>query len=212
MGVIYKATNNINGKVYIGQTNNFSRRKREHIAEALRNLPKDYSLFHKAIRKYGPDNFSWEIIEEIPNDILDEREKYWIAYYDSYIANKLGKGYNLTPGGDNAAHLEEWRQNNPDLAKQNALNGLQYAQESNRLNKDRLEKHLQKARAKSNQVVSKKVRCIELDIIFQSLSKAEEWSLSTHNPNGKKASHQHISKVCKGTRHTAGGYHWEYVD
>ena len=59
--------------------------------------------------------------------------------------------------------------------------------------------------------VSKKVKCIELNLIFDSLSAAEEWSKSSNNPNGKIAAHQHISKVCKGQRKTCGGYHWKYI-
>ena len=58
----------------------------------------------------------------------------------------------------------------------------------------------------------KKVRCIDLNLTFESLTDAENWSKSKLNPNGKTASHQHISKVCKGYRNTAGGYHWEYME
>lgn len=58
----------------------------------------------------------------------------------------------------------------------------------------------------------RKVRCVELDKIFNSISEAEQWSASSDNPNGKICYHQHISKVCNGKRHTTGGYHWEYVD
>ena len=60
------------------------------------------------------------------------------------------------------------------------------------------------------EAVSKKVMCIELHLIFESLSAAEEWSKSLDNPNGKTAAHQHISKVCRGLRKTCGGYHWKY--
>lgn len=52
----------------------------------------------KAIRKYGKDNFTIELIEEVKVDKLDEREVYWISFYDSY-----NKGYNCTLGGQNGA-------------------------------------------------------------------------------------------------------------
>lgn len=55
----------------------------------------EYPLY-KAIRKYGIENFNFDIIEECSADELNEREKYWISYYNSYGEN----GYNLTPGGD----------------------------------------------------------------------------------------------------------------
>lgn len=210
MGVIYKATNLVNGKIYIGQTIDFKRRKRKHLSDSKKNDFKDTSVFHKAIRKYGESNFSWEIIEEVPSEELKEREIYWIQFFDSYIEHN--KGYNMTLGGDNADGLVNWIKNNPDKARQNALNSLIKAQESNKLHPERHREHLKQARKKSNEAVSKKVLCVEQQIVFKSISDAEKWSLSLENPNGKKASHQHISKVCKGARHTAGGYHWRYVD
>lgn len=210
MGVIYKVTNLINGKVYIGQTIDFQRRKRKHLSDARKNDVKDTSIFHRAIRKYGEDSFSWEIIEEVSSEQLDDREKYWIQFFESYI--EYNKGYNMTLGGDNAEGLVKWIKENPDKARQNALNSLIKAQKINRENPEQTRERLKKARKRSNEVVSKKVLCVEQQITFNSISDAERWSMSSKNPNGKKASHQHISKVCKGARHTAGGYHWKYVN
>ena len=96
MGVIYKITNLINGKSYIGQTNNFQRRMREH-----QNTKDNYAI-HLAIQKYGKDAFSYEIIEHCNDDILDEREIYWINFYKTHITEE---GYNMTFGGDNADAL-----------------------------------------------------------------------------------------------------------
>ncbi len=71
---IYKITNKVNSKIYIGSTNNFSRRKREHFRsiEKLRGN----SILRNAINKYGKDNFIFEIIEET-SDLL-EREQHYI--------------------------------------------------------------------------------------------------------------------------------------
>ena len=52
----------------------------------------------KAIRKYGKENFTIELIEEVEVDKLDEREVYWISFYNSY-----NNGYNCTKGGQNGA-------------------------------------------------------------------------------------------------------------
>lgn len=102
MGYIYKITNNINGKVYIGQTiKTVEKRFRQHI----NNSNKPYFsqiILYKAMNKYGIENFSVEKIEEIDNSLLDEREKYWIAYYNSYL-----DGYNSTLGG-RATQLYNW--------------------------------------------------------------------------------------------------------
>ena len=95
MGYIYKIVNLINNKIYIGQTTrNIQIRMREHISKAYDT--KDNLYIHNAIRKYGENNFIIEIIEQIDNNLLDEREQYWISYYNSYNSEN---GYNLTHGG-----------------------------------------------------------------------------------------------------------------
>ena len=86
---IYKVTNKINGKVYIGQSVDIGKRWRQHMTA------KDDIYFHKAIQKYGVENFEWEVVEQCKKKDLDEREIYWIEYYDSF-----NKGYNCTKGGE----------------------------------------------------------------------------------------------------------------
>ena len=95
MGYIYKVTNMLNGKVYIGQTRRTIRiRWREHIHDAFdREKPCKFAL-HCAIRKYGKDAFTVEMIEECDNNVLDEREKYWIEQ-----CNSRKHGYNMERGG-----------------------------------------------------------------------------------------------------------------
>ena len=83
MGVIYKIVNNINNKVYIGQTVRKPADRwqaHKHRAELLEFKTHLYN----AMRKYGVENFSFEMIEECCNDILDDRERFWIQYYNSY--------------------------------------------------------------------------------------------------------------------------------
>lgn len=93
-GFIYKITNKINGKSYIGQTiQNVKERFYQHCAtkcsQAILNM-----VIHKAINKYGKSNFTIEVIEEIDSTNLNDRERYWIKYYNSY-----NNGYNSTKGG-----------------------------------------------------------------------------------------------------------------
>ena len=108
MGCIYKYTNKVNNHIYIGLTNNLKRRDSDHISASKNPKHKDYnSPFHRALRKYGRDNFSLSILEDnIPMDLLKEREIYWIEYYNAY---KDKQHYNSTPGGDlpseNTVHL-----------------------------------------------------------------------------------------------------------
>lgn len=95
MGYIYKITNTINNKIYIGQTRyTIQKRWTEHCS-VYNKL--DYPLY-KAIRKYGQDNFIIEEIEQISDELLNEREIYWIDFYHSYAP--LGYGYNVTLGGE----------------------------------------------------------------------------------------------------------------
>ena len=102
MGYIYKITNTLNDKVYIGQT---IKTVQKRFAQHKNNSNKEYFsqiVLYKAFNKYGIENFICEEIEEVPNDKLDEREKYWIEYYDSYF-----NGYNSTLGG-RATQLYNW--------------------------------------------------------------------------------------------------------
>lgn len=95
--IIYKATNKINGKIYIGQTiNSLEFRKQQHFREAKSNS-KVNTYFHNALNKYGLDNFLFEAIDNADNiDDLNRKEIYWISYYQS--TNK-SLGYNLDSGG-----------------------------------------------------------------------------------------------------------------
>lgn len=100
---IYKITNMINNKIYIGQTNEPKRRWQEHQRLGNTKEEEETKLLYQAIKKYGIDNFTFEIIEG-PINNYNEREIYWISYYNTYVANENSNGYNLTPGGDEPPH------------------------------------------------------------------------------------------------------------
>ena len=94
---IYKITNLINNKIYIGQSIHIEKRWEDHKYYSS----KQHTAIQSAFKKYGISNFSFEIIEECPKDKLDEREIYWIEFYDSY-----NNGYNLTKGGMSKIKLD----------------------------------------------------------------------------------------------------------
>lgn len=95
MGYIYKVTNAVNGKMYIGQTSRtIEIRWREHLRDAFGRDKKLFFPFHKAIKKYGADAFIVEQLEECDSSKLDERERYWIKHYNTYE-----NGYNADFGG-----------------------------------------------------------------------------------------------------------------
>jgi hypothetical protein len=100
-GEIYKITNILTEKLYIGSTIvGFNRRKISHISH-LRNNTHHSKKLQNSWNKYGEDNFKFEIIETCNSINILEREQYWINYYDSY-----SKGYNATPIAGNCKGRE----------------------------------------------------------------------------------------------------------
>lgn len=90
--------------MYIGQSIRLEKRFQEHIDDSLvpeevwkANKRGQQTHLHRAIRKYGAENFSYEIIEECLAEQLNDREIYWIAYYNTFLSKE---NYNMTAGGD----------------------------------------------------------------------------------------------------------------
>ena len=110
MGLIYKIQNKENGKIYIGQTQTSLKNR---LAKHNEVVFTSNCHIHRAIRKYGWDAFTVEVIEEnITNENLNEREKYWIEYYNSYE-----NGYNMNRGGEGRVIKEDqvlklWQEGN----------------------------------------------------------------------------------------------------
>lgn len=110
VGIVYKSTCSVNGKVYIGVTSKTLKKRRQQHFQLSRTKNPNY-LFHKAIRKYGTKNFMFEVIDTFNS--VDERnvkEINHIATYNSFYLN--GSGYNMTRGGDGSLghfflHTEE---------------------------------------------------------------------------------------------------------
>lgn len=105
--LIYKATNKINNKSYIGlTTRTLEDRKEEHKKEAFFG---DEKVFHKAIRKYGFDSFDFSILEDniLDREELKQKEIFYIKHFNTHYLT--GFGYNMTYGGD----LMESGENHP---------------------------------------------------------------------------------------------------
>lgn len=115
-GFIYKITNKVNGKVYIGQTHfTVEYRFRQHLKNF--NIEHRQQPLYKAFAKYGIDNFTVETLEEVEHSKLNEREMYWIAYYDSFR-----NGYNANLGGNGNLYI--WTDNEYEEIRTLYLSGF----------------------------------------------------------------------------------------
>ena len=100
MGYIYKITNKVNGKIYIGQTiRSVEQRWKDHQAAWHGN--RHCQALYDAFDKYGIENFDIEEIEQCAETELNAKEQFWIQYYDSF-----NSGYNITLGGDGNRKLD----------------------------------------------------------------------------------------------------------
>ena len=215
---IYKITNLLNQKSYIGQSINIEVRFNKH------KTAKDDFYIHRALRKYGIENFSFEIIELCDLLQLDEKEKFWINYYNSLVPN----GYNMIPGGSNGAGLSKGkpvlqydlqgnfiakypsvRQAALDLdlntsninscchGKRNYVGDWQWRFEDSNL-------PLQKIEVIEKIIIKKIIVQYDLnDNFIAEYPSALEAKRQTGIHNGN------IGECCRGKRKSAGGYKWK---
>lgn len=165
---IYKITNKINGKTYIGQSRNIYKRWHGHKETCKRTKYKDV-LLYKAMNKYGIENFEFEIIEICDEELLDEKEIFYIEKYGSFAHGK-NKGYNQTLGGGGGhgfVFSEERLQKARDAAsgEKNGMYGRKHSDEAKlkmrgkRLNKKMSESSRKKiSEANKNKFVSEETR------------------------------------------------------
>lgn len=133
MGYIYKITNIKNNKIYIGKTT--KKRPTDRYSQhryITRHLDqeKNVSYLHRAMASDGLDNFTFEVIEQVDNTLLNEREEFWIQQYNSVAPN----GYNLTLGGEGTCgfsrpQTEEEREKRKQSNKQFYLDHPEYLEE-----------------------------------------------------------------------------------
>ena len=167
MGCIYKVTNLINNKIYIGLTSYpLQKRINNHIYNSNRDNPK--SIFHKAIKKYGITNFKFEILEDniFQKSILRERENFYILENKSYLKDI---GYNYTLGGEGES-LFLGRENEVIQKYNELLNCNEVAKYFN------CDRQVIARVLKQNNVkilcgtgVRKRIKCIELNKEFNSM-------------------------------------------
>lgn len=212
MAYIYKITNKINNKCYIGKTlKTIEERWKEHCKDYLRRSEEKRPLY-SAMKKYGIKNFEIKEIEQCSENIVNEREKYWIEYYGSFK-----NGYNATLGGDGKAYIDRdlvvsiynKLQNITETAKQlnihpdsvhNILKDKQIQIKSNGdVVKEKLGKIVHMYLKDENYIQS-----------FPTMRDAGRYLIENKLTNCKLTTiRQHISEVCRGIRKTAAGFKWK---
>lgn len=219
---IYKIENLLNGKSYIGQSIEIEHRFAKH------KCAKDDFYIHRAIRKYGVENFSFKILEECNLEELNEKEKYWIKYYNSLTPN----GYNMIPGGSNGARLVKGKEieqydldgiyitSYPSANQASQLTGISHGNICACCRKERNYagefQWKYKDSDKKIKTFKKITKVVKKENIIQQIDKKtnlviKEYPTLSSAGKENKISIGNISECCQGKRNTAGGYRWKKI-
>lgn len=214
MAYIYKITNDINDKVYIGKTNKtIKERWKEHCSDYLKRDEEKRPLY-SAMKKYGIQHFYIEEIEKCNDEFSNERETYWIGFFHSYT-----NGYNATLGGDGKNFynhneilqlLQQGKNTNEIIESIGCCKDIVY-----QVAKNNGIDLLNKAQEKSKELLSKEVEQYTKDMIFiqkfSSAADAARWLYENKMiPTLSSGVRGHIAEVCNGKRKTAYKYIWKY--
>ena len=230
---IYMCTCNINGKSYIGQSCDVKLRKCHHLSQ-LRNNNHFNQYFQNAYNKYKEYNFSWTVLEYCNEEDLDDREMYWIAYYNTYK-----EGFNANEGGAANRHFDrtdEFKQkmstiikdvwfvsddrrkelsdkmsgeNNPMFGKFGALNPAYGKDHSGEKSGMYGKKHTEEAKELNRQAHLGKKNKMSKPVVC--IETCEIFASQGEAGRAKNCDSSTINKCCRGIKKTAGGYHWRYA-
>lgn len=216
MGYIYKITNDINGKSYIGKTiKSVSERFVEHLHESGRSHRNARPLY-SAMKKYGKEHFHVQTIEECSDSILSERESYWIGYYGTY-----SNGYNATSGGDGVTIFDEDSIFTElilcpypvEVAKRIGCSPDTVRSVAHKYGIDVMGAKV--TNYVTNPLFARKEIVCDADgeyKRFESIADAAQWLFDSGKIKALKSGvRTHISECARGKRSSAYGYHWYYV-
>jgi len=193
---IYTIFNKINGKIYVGQSNDHKERWKKHIGIALGNIKEHAYPVHKAMIKYGIKNFTFTVILWLDSrESCNLAEKYWISYFRS---NEREFGYNLTEGGGGTcgfSHSEEAIQKMREKAT-----GRKHKPETIELYKKRRHSEETKKHLSEIQKGKMPVNIEQLKVINIGIIRSEE-NRKNISEGLKKWAKDNPDKVLKGEKH-----------
>ena len=214
MPYIYKITNIINKKLYIGKTNRtIKERFNEHCRDYL-NRDLEKRPLYAAMKKYGVENFIIEEIEKCSIDEVEEREKYWIEYYGSFK-----NGYNAILGGDGKAYIDR----ELVIKTYNELQEIQLVAKKMNIDPKTVHNILQENNIyiRTTSEINKTKYGIAVGMYdkqgnflqsFSSYSEAGQWIIDNGLTNCKLHTiRTHISEVCNQKRKSASGFIWKKI-
>ena len=214
MAFIYVITNEINQKQYVGKTNQIdpSVRFQEHIRLFQKGWVGKRPLYN-AFKKYGIDNFSFTILEEVSSTEASQKEIDWISKLNTYGSS----GYNATLGGDGSSYLD-YQKIIKDYKKVGNQNEVARMNDCSYLSVNRILKKFNISTKTSEEVTGKKVAMIDTKTgetlkDFDSQADAARYLIDNGYSNIKKPKDlaSSISKVIKGKRITCAGFKWARI-
>ena len=205
MKCIYLRTNLVNGKQYVGQTNNFKKREQDWMCDSV------YSggIIDKARAKYGVENFKHEILKEC--DTQNELN-YWEQYYIKELNTKVPNGYNLTDGGGGRSgyKITDEQRIKMSEARKGCIpwnKGIPASEEQKKRHSQVMKGHIPWNKGISGYTTKKRKTIYQYNLdgtlinIYDSVKEAAE--KTNANPSG-------IVQCCKGIYNKSKGFKWSY--
>ena len=206
---IYKITNKITQKVYIGQSVDIRRRWTAHINilnDTNANAIEKSSAIHQSMLKYGIENFTFEIVELCSIDQLNDREKFWIQSYNSYL-----RGYNETIGGDGIRIRPSYVDAIQD-ALQHTMQSYQEIATTNHV-AVQVVSTINRGVTYFDETLSYPLRSHTKEVIQYDLhgNELSRFATVTEAANAVNTSTTHISGACSGKYKSTRGFIWRYA-
>ena len=190
---IYKITNQLTQKVYIGQSTDIAKRWEGHLYWSNDNTP-----IHLALKKYGIKHFSFEVIEECSPEELDEKEVFWIKHYNSF-----NEGYNATPGGQ-YTHLSIQLDEQEVIEHYHLTKSIYKTAEAFSVHRHTISKILDKHNIQKQNVSIRSVLMIDT----KTLEPIQEFLTIVDAASYVGVSESAIRKALKSPDRTSKGYYW----